>query len=1075
MTTGVIDLIKDKLSILQVIEATGGATIHKNGNGYEGKHLAHESTSGTSLKVDDKNNVYHCWNCGQKGDIFRWVGHREYGDSYRNEGGMFAYALRECARLAGVQLEDKEVDIEAEAERRNLEDIFSLAADYFHSMLPDDLREWLHTRYGLTDETIDKLKIGFAASNGGHLINHLRKAGVNNEDIVKTGLVLRFANDQMMDLFQGRLMFPYWRRGLPVYFIGRKTDYTPQNEYEEQKYKKQMVHNKKHPYVSEQVRNDYFFAEDTAVGADALFVTEGVTDCIIANQHGFPCISPVTVRFRDADHPKLLELTKRATTIYIVNDNEDNEAGRKGAVATAEALWKAGKTARFVELPRPEGVDKIDLNDFLKEQGAEALQSLLPQSRTLLDIYIDTANTAPDGAPKSQMMRLVFGLIAAIDDPFIVSPWRASIPKRLGITKADYDTFLEVAKKAALAEKHHPAQTSQSPEDGTWPYAVEAGRIVYQYVEDSEYGDGEIKSYPLCNFDARIVADVLHDDGEEIALHMAITGSLANGTALPEIDIKADEYEKMQWVVGQWGARAAIVARDQARGQLRHAIQVLSEEELEQRHVYTHTGWRVIDGKRVFLHAGGALGMDGIQTQLPHDLRGYVLPADDAIDPVTAMRESIALLDVAPSHITYPLWASVYLAPLASIILPPFVIATEGESGSKKSSINALMLNHFGASFSEYNTPADWTGTANSLERLCFHAKDVPLLIDDLKPSISKHENQQMMAAVQRIYRAVGNRHGKSRLTGESEFKRTFLPRGVVMSTAERGVMGKSTVARGLTIYIENGDINLAKLTEGQRNRHVYGYAMVGFLRFMSENWDVLERDLPDEVLDERSTNGDVGAHGRLPHAMATLYVAFDLAIQYSLEIGAIAKSEYERRVTECRKVLRQIAAEQSALVEEQDPALIFVQTLTTLLRQGKIKFVTKPTPTDAHEAGYGAPVGEYNGWHDDQYLYVLPSAYNFVCRYVSNEGWSFPSDEPTLRKELGRAGYIGAAQEGRNTVPRRDQTGKLQRVVVIDKAKFMATAAGMGIDEGDLRYHIRKPEEPGFEGKCPEPNWGDK
>lgn len=341
-------------------------------------------------------------------------------------------------------------------ERRNIEEIYALAADYYHEQLPQEQRDWLHTRYGLTDETIDALKIGFAPTAGTSLFAHLRKVhGIGRDDLIKTGLFRQQSDGSIQDAFQCRILFPYWNRNKPVYFIGRETDQTPQWEKERgMKYSKLLTHNDTHAYVSEQVKNEYFYGEDSIRGKDTVFITEGVTDCIIANQHGFPCVSPVTTSFRDADHPKLIELTKHAKTIYIINDNEENGSGRNGALRTADALWSAGKMAQFVELPRPAGLDKIDLNDFLRQYGADELRKLFPTSKTLLDIYIETAIKANAGADKSTALRDVFRLIAQIEDKFQRSQWRKDLTKKLGISKADYDEFIveltaEVQKKTA--------------------------------------------------------------------------------------------------------------------------------------------------------------------------------------------------------------------------------------------------------------------------------------------------------------------------------------------------------------------------------------------------------------------------------------------------------------------------------------------------------------------------------------------------------------------------------------------------------------------------------------------------
>jgi len=349
-------------------------------------------------------------------------------------------------------------------ERRNIEAIFALAADYYHEQLPDEQRSWLRTRYGSTDETIDNLKLGYAPASDNNLFAYLRKTHkIATDDLLKTGL-FRQNSHGIQDVFQGRIMFPYWNRGAVVYFIGRETDETPEWEKERgMKYSKLLVHKDNHPYVSEHVRNDSFYGEDEIRGKDRIFITEGVTDCIIANQYGFSCVSPVTISFRDADHPKLIELTKHAKTIYIVNDNESNESGRKGALRTAGALWAAGKVARFVELPRPAGLDKIDLNDFLRQFGADELKKLLPTAQTLLDIHIETASKADAGKAKADALRDVFRLIAQIEDRFLRAQWRKELPKKLGISKADYDEFL--AEMMAELQDEMPGIDQDSIDD----------------------------------------------------------------------------------------------------------------------------------------------------------------------------------------------------------------------------------------------------------------------------------------------------------------------------------------------------------------------------------------------------------------------------------------------------------------------------------------------------------------------------------------------------------------------------------------------------------------------------------
>lgn len=618
-----------------------------------------------------------------------------------------------------------------------------------------------------------------------------------------------------------------------------------------------------------------------------------------------------------------------------------------------------------------------------------------------------------------------------------------------GFTKTSASKFIDNcvrdAKKAAK-EKPQKSETQAAADAGinTWPYGVEGDCIVEYWTDD----DGDVKHSKLCNFNAWIVADVSVDDGEGITRKIVIGGKLGSGVPLPEVEIKADEFESMQWVVASWGARANIAPGKGSKDTLRHAIQTLSADNMQQRNSRAHTGWAVIEGKRVFVHNDGAVGGEGIKVSLPQQLHGYRLPTDSAVDPVTAMQESIKLMDVADAKISAPLWASMYLAPLSEFIAPVFTISVEGGSGSYKSSYSAVMLNHYGPKFEENKSmPADWLGTANSLEKLCHHAKDVPLIIDDLRPTSSPSEHKELMAKVNHIVRAVGNRQGRSRLDSNSEFKRTYAPRGVVIMTAERKAMGKSTNSRILTLDVEPGDIDGPKLAVAQRQRHIYGYAMAGFIQWVADNWGDLEADLPNAVIDIRTKHSVDGQHKRLPNATAVLYVAFEAAMTYAVEIGAITEEDAASRLSALETALSGIAETQNEATEEEDPALKYITIIATLIAQEKAYL--QPKGDKANGKNLGSSFAERLGWYDSHNVYLLPGAYNAVCKYASAEGWIFPSDEPTLRKELNRAGFITKTDVGKLTSLQRAPGDTRTRVPVlaISYAKFGEVLKAMGVD----------------------------
>lgn len=1022
----VVDFVKSSINIVDLMSATGGADLHEHGGKYTGWHMAHESTGKNSLHVDPKSDRWHCFNCGAGGDQITWVGHRLYGSLYSDrDRPMFFHALREVAKLAGVDLPER--NDPSTAERRGIEQIYRIAAGYYHSHLPAEQRDYLHGR-GLTDETIDTLSIGFAPTGGAALFSHLKgEYKIDAEELLSTGLFTHH-KDRVQDVFQGRIVIPYWRSGRVVYFIGRETDHSPQWERERKmKYKKLLVHGENHPYISPLVTNEYFYGEDTARRADSLLVTEGIMDAIAVHQAGFACVSPVTVRFRKADGEKIAALAKTAKRVFIVNDNEVNASGERGALATATQLWHHGIQAHMATLPRPEGTDKIDLADYLLSYAADALQSVLRQSKTVLDIAIDALSKS-EGVDQEDAFQNCVELLATVDKALLFNRYAGQIIKASGIGKRD----LLAAVKAARQEE------DTEPTDQGDPYRDINGRTSARDKDGYK---------PLANFTARIVADVMEDDGEEVERHVAIRGCLDTGELLPEVVIKANEFESMGWVVGQWGGRAAIEPGRGTKDLLRHAIQVLSAEELENRHAYTHTGWRVIDGQRVFLHAGGAVGMDGIEVQLPDNLKYYQLPTDGKIDPATAMRESIKLLDIAPGHVSYPLYAITFLPPLGEFVTPAFVPWAEGQSGSLKSSMLAVYLNHYGAGFNEYALPADWLGTANSLEKLSFHAKDVLFVIDDFRPAMSQSENRKMQDAAARIIRAAGNKQGRSRLDSGSAFRRTYAPRGVVASTAERGAAGVSVKSRLLNIDIEPLDVNREKLSAAQAQRHVYAYAMVGFIEWLAKRWETLAKTLPGKAADVRMLYSNIEGHKRVPNAVATTYAAFDVAMDYAVDIGAIDRATADHHRNHCFAALQQIAETQSADVASQDPALLFIQTLVNMLYQKRAFIVGKGT-----NKALGGEIGQKLGWWDGIRIYLLPAAYNEVYQFCNRQGEVFPLDPTTLWKELRRKGYLAETNDNRIQVGRRDEAGKMKKAYALSWQRLREVAEELSLSEEDIQ-----------------------
>jgi DNA primase len=242
------------------------------GDEREGWHPVHGSTSGLSLKMNAVKGLWYCFNCGAGGDVFRWVmSHRSL---------TFVEALQWLASRAGIPLPSLDPAQhqqwqQCQQERHDLEALFQAAVEFFHQQLTQEHLDFCKHQWGITLETVQQYQLGFAPVASDALQQHLRTQQFAEDTIYKTGLVVQVGN-RWHDFFQGRIVFPYWRDlpqalsgfpGTPLYFIGRRLDgTTPDVPWEQAKYRKQLVHGAKHPYVSPTVSNTYFYGEHALRG-----------------------------------------------------------------------------------------------------------------------------------------------------------------------------------------------------------------------------------------------------------------------------------------------------------------------------------------------------------------------------------------------------------------------------------------------------------------------------------------------------------------------------------------------------------------------------------------------------------------------------------------------------------------------------------------------------------------------------------------------------------------------------------------------------------------------------------------
>jgi hypothetical protein len=596
------------------------------------------------------------------------------------------------------------------------------------------------------------------------------------------------------------------------------------------------------------------------------------------------------------------------------------------------------------------------------------------------------------------------------------------------------------------------------------PYLVKNG-IMY-CRKHTKWGE---KRVPLCNFTAAITEQIIKDDGLSRKIHYLIKGILAGGAPLPDVIVPADTFGGMSWVAENYGARAIVTAGQGAQDHIRAAIQYLSED-IADRSIYTHTGWRKIEGEWVYLTTSGALGASGLDESVEIELEGklkhYSLPNLSPDYPNRdAVKASLKILEVAPKRITIPMLSGIFRAPLEEALSNDYTIFFAGQTGTFKSEVTALMLAHFGAGFNAKNLTAEWVSTANSIEKMAFRTKDAVNVIDDFFPGTSQIEANKMHATADRIIRGQGNKSGRARMNADGSLRETYVSRGLIVASGEDIPRGASLRARMYLIDMTKGDVNLGVLTQLQKMAAdgIFASAMAGYIKWLAPKLDDLKltaqrrkAELRDEVI--KAAN----AHSRTPEIVAGLLYGLEQFLEYAVHVGVYTSAQALDLTNTAVKTLVESNRMLQEVLEADDPVKRFGDLLLTAFTTGAAHLEALKGGVPAKESNRWGwktiagpsgdetkPGGKLIGWVDGINLYMDPdAAFATVQEIASRTGSPITITPITLRKRLNERGIlVKAGATGKLTKPMKIN-GSTRKVMHLLTTKMFEEEEDESVDE---------------------------
>jgi len=406
--------IKDRLNIVEIIG--GYIQVKKAGVNFKAVCPFHNEKS-ASLVISPQKQIWHCFGCGEGGDIFGFV--------TRYENTEFRDALKLLAEKAGVKLPEYKPENKAVVdEREQLLKINDFAARFYHEMLlkspaAEAAKRYLKKR-GLTDQTIAQWKIGFAPEGFHALEQALVSKKVSIADLLKAGVSTKNEKGQVYDRFRNRITFPIFNS------VGDIVGFSARILIDDGKSAKYINSPETLVYNKSKVLFGFNFVRTEIRKYDEIIVVEGQMDCISAHQAGFTNVVASSGTALTGD--QLSQIARFTKNIKFCFDGDN-----AGLLATRRAVESAlgkGFTIKIVSLVGGKDPDEIIKKD------PESFQRQIANAPLFLDFYISKQfeNYNQSFEDKKKVESELLPLLNMLSDPLELDHYVRILAEKLSTT-----------------------------------------------------------------------------------------------------------------------------------------------------------------------------------------------------------------------------------------------------------------------------------------------------------------------------------------------------------------------------------------------------------------------------------------------------------------------------------------------------------------------------------------------------------------------------------------------------------------------------------------------------------------
>jgi DNA primase len=421
-----------------------------------------------SFIVTPERETWHCFGCGEHGDIFTFL--------MRRDGLEFREALERLAEKAGVELSERSA--REDRRKKRLREALEAAIGWYREVLlqahqAEKARAYLAER-GFAEETLDRFGIGYALNTWEALTKRLRAKGFTDAELTDAGLASPSSRGGVYDRFRGRIIIPIRDvSGRPIGLGGRIMPGAEGPKYL----------NSPATALFDKSRTLYGIdLAKTAIRREKLAViVEGYTDVMAAHQAGFTNVVASLGTALTAGQVELANRYADGVALAYDVDLAGEAATQRGLV---EELQGVVSKVRVIRIPAGKDPDELIRSD------PDGWRAAVASAEELLPYFMERAASEVDmrqAQGRSAYTRRMLDLLRRIPD------------------RVERDSYVpQLSRLAGIDERILRDELTSGPR----PIPVRAGNGAGAPEQETRLGPLEREALTLLLLNPALVADL---------------------------------------------------------------------------------------------------------------------------------------------------------------------------------------------------------------------------------------------------------------------------------------------------------------------------------------------------------------------------------------------------------------------------------------------------------------------------------------------------------------------------------------------------------------------------------------